>query len=160
MRFASWNPDVGYSFTGIHGCTGLGPGGNGVYSHNRCAEHICESSLSQYLPAIYRYLQQPSHILYATPCDDTLAMAGHIEQALAAGRTVVVELMTRGMASSAFLVSGENDSSFLYDHTQGCGGADYTHLGPEPTLLLILRRWERHANASFWIPCVGWVSRR
>src|ERR1051325_8863493 len=37
------------------------------------------------------------------PDDETLAMAGHIKQALAAGRTVVVELMTRGMGSGAFL---------------------------------------------------------
>jgi LmbE family N-acetylglucosaminyl deacetylase len=64
------------------------------------------------------------------PDDETLAMAGHIKQALAADRTVVVELMTRGTASNAFsIVNGENDSNFLYDHGQGCSGADYTHYG-------------------------------
>ncbi len=64
------------------------------------------------------------------PDDETLAMAGQISQALAAGRTVVVELMTRGKASGAFsYVSTETNPNSLFDHTQDCGGADFTHYG-------------------------------
>ena len=63
------------------------------------------------------------------PDDETLAMAGQIRQALAAGRTVVVEVMTRGMASGAIMVSGETDPNNLYEHTQDCGGADFLHYG-------------------------------
>jgi hypothetical protein len=41
---------------------------------------------------------QPAIFFSAHPDDETLGMAGSIHQALAAGRTVVVELMTRGTA--------------------------------------------------------------
>ena len=94
-------------------------------AQNTSADPVSPSTCQPYTGGF----SNPAIFFTPHPDDDTLAMAGNIKQALAAGRTVIVELMTRGMASGAILVSNENDSGFLYDHTQGCGGADYTHFG-------------------------------
>ena len=63
------------------------------------------------------------------PDDDSLAMAGAIHQALAAGRTVVVELMTRGTGSNALRVLSGEDPHADSTHPQGCKGPAFTHTG-------------------------------
>ena len=57
---------------------------------------------------------QPAIFFAAHPDDETLGMAGSISQAVAAGRTVVVELMTRGTASGALsTLCGEQTSGTI-----------------------------------------------
>lgn len=82
---------------------------------------------------------QPAIFFAAHPDDETLGMSGSIHQALAAGRTVVVELMTRGTASGALgTLCGEPTSGSIA-HTIACDDTHYEdimHPAPSPATRL------------------------
>ncbi|HTG35489.1 MAG TPA: PIG-L family deacetylase [Thermoanaerobaculia bacterium] len=68
---------------------------------------------------------QPAVFFAAHPDDETLGMAGSINQALAAGRTVIVELMTRGTGSNALSTLCGEATSGSISHSIAC---DTTHV--------------------------------
>lgn len=77
---------------------------------------------------------QPAVFFAAHPDDETLGMAGSISQALAAGRTVVVELMTRGTASAALSALCSEATSATVNHTIQCSPYSEFVSHPAPTL--------------------------
>jgi LmbE family N-acetylglucosaminyl deacetylase len=82
---------------------------------------------------------QPAIFFAAHPDDETLGMAGSISQALAAGRTVVVELMTRGTASNALSTLCTEQTSGTVNHNIACDSThfeDITHPAPSPSTRL------------------------
>ncbi|HEX4963068.1 MAG TPA: PIG-L family deacetylase [Thermoanaerobaculia bacterium] len=82
---------------------------------------------------------QPAIFFAAHPDDETLGMAGSISQALAAGRTVVVELMTRGTASNALGTLCTEPTSGTIAHSIVCDSThleNITHPAPSPSTIL------------------------
>jgi LmbE family N-acetylglucosaminyl deacetylase len=78
---------------------------------------------------------QPAIFFAAHPDDETLGMAGSISQALAAGRTVIVELMTRGTGSNALSTLCGEATSGSINHNIVCDASHaeaISHLAPSP----------------------------
>ncbi|MFL6195576.1 MAG: PIG-L deacetylase family protein [Thermoanaerobaculia bacterium] len=76
---------------------------------------------------------QPAIFFAAHPDDETLGMAGSISQALAAGRTVIVELMTRGTGSAALNTLCNESTSGTIGHAIACDSFVENITHPAPT---------------------------
>jgi LmbE family N-acetylglucosaminyl deacetylase len=93
---------------------------------------------------------QPAIFFAAHPDDETLGMAGSISQAVAAGRTVVVELMTRGTASAALSTLCNEQTSGTVSHNIACDSShfeDITHPAPSPATRLGCADYNGFGNA-------------
>jgi LmbE family N-acetylglucosaminyl deacetylase len=96
---------------------------------------------------------QPAIFFAAHPDDETLGMAGSISQAVAAGRTVVVELMTRGTASNAKDTLCSEQTSGTVGHSIVCSSAggtfseNVTHPAPSPSTRLSCSDFNGFGNA-------------
>jgi LmbE family N-acetylglucosaminyl deacetylase len=92
---------------------------------------------------------QPAVFFAAHPDDETLGMAGSISQALAAGRTVVVELMTRGTGSNALSTLCNEATSGTVNHSIACDSyvEPVAHPAPSPATRLGCSDFNGFGNA-------------